>query len=87
MLELIQEYNDKESGVFDSYREYVEEITSDCWKGYTSLKDGPNYIHLSVNHSMNFFDPDTSAHMPTIESTWRNTKMKNKSIIETDLRL
>lgn len=52
----------------------------DCWKEYTSLKDDPNYIHLTWNHSMNFVVPETSAHMQTIKSTWWNTKMKNKSM-------
>ena len=48
-------------------------IISDCWKAYSSLgKEG--YQHLTVNHSLNFVDPDTGAHTNTIESTWRALK-------------
>lgn len=48
-------------------------IISDCWKAYDTLSD-EGYIHLTVNHSINFVDPDTGAHTNTIESTWRHVK-------------
>ncbi len=48
-------------------------IISDCWKSYSSLsREG--YNHLTVNHSVNFVDPDSGAHTNTIESTWRALK-------------
>ncbi|XP_071093641.1 uncharacterized protein [Haliotis cracherodii] len=48
-------------------------IITDCWKAYSSLgKIG--YTHQTVNHSLNFKDPETGAHTNTIESTWRAVK-------------
>lgn len=48
-------------------------IISDCWKAYSSIND-EGFSHLTVNHSLNFVDPDTGAHTNTIESTWRALK-------------
>lgn len=53
-------------------------IMSDCWKSYDGLTTDPDYIHLKVNHSLNFVDPLTGAHTQTIESLWRNAKIRNK---------
>ena len=48
-------------------------VISDCWKAYDCLeKEG--YVHLKVNHSVNFVDPITGAHTNTIERRWRHTK-------------
>ncbi|KYN22649.1 hypothetical protein ALC57_04950 [Trachymyrmex cornetzi] len=33
-------------------------IMSDCWKSYKNL-NSKNFQHLTVNHSMNFVDPDS----------------------------
>lgn len=33
-------------------------IMSDCWKAYKGLKN-KNFQHYTVNHSLNFVDPDT----------------------------
>jgi len=33
------------------------------------------YIHLTVNHSLHFKDPDTGVHSNTIESSWRHAKV------------
>ena len=32
------------------------------------------YVHLKVNHSLHFKDPDTGAHTNSIESSWRAAK-------------
>lgn len=48
-------------------------IISDCWKAYNSL-DKECFTHLTVNHSVNFVDPNSGAHTNTIESTWRALK-------------
>ena len=43
-------------------------VMSDMWKAYDCLKD-EGYTHLTVNHSLNFVDPDTGAHTQRIENT------------------
>ena len=46
-----------------------EHIMSDMWKAYDCLQ-AKGYVHLTVNHSLNFVDPDTGAYTQKIESTW-----------------
>ncbi|XP_071653090.1 uncharacterized protein [Temnothorax longispinosus] len=48
-------------------------IMSDCWKSYNCL-NSEGFQHLTVNHSMNFVDPDTEAHTQHIERVWREVK-------------
>ena len=48
-------------------------IYSDCWKAYSPL-NSEGFSHLTVNHSVNFVDPETGTHTNTIESTWRALK-------------
>ena len=51
-------------------------IISDCWKAYNCLQE-EGYHHLTVNHSLNFVDPDNSAiHTNNIERLWRDTKQR-----------
>jgi len=46
---------------------------SEMWKAYDCLKDEA-YSHLTVNHKLNFVDPDTGAHSQRIENTWWGVK-------------
>ncbi|CAI6357371.1 unnamed protein product [Macrosiphum euphorbiae] len=46
---------------------------SDCWKSYDCLKD-ESYTHLTVNHSIEFKNPDTGAHTNNVEWMWRLAK-------------
>jgi hypothetical protein len=48
-------------------------IISDCWKAYNCL-EREGYVHLKVNHSLHFKDPETGAHSNSIESSWRAAK-------------
>ena len=48
-------------------------IISDCWKAYDCLEQ-EGYVHLKVNHSLNFVDPTSGAHTNTIERRWRDAK-------------
>ena len=45
-------------------------IVTDGWKAYNNLKYY-NYNHLTVNHSLNFVDPNTLANTQKVESSWR----------------
>ena len=52
-------------------------IYTDEWRSYAAIpKD--TYRHLTVNHSLNFVNPDTGAHTQSVESMWRLAKMGNK---------
>ena len=48
-------------------------VISDCWSAYKCLED-EGFQHLSVNHSLNFVDPETGAHTNSIEGTWSAIK-------------
>ena len=49
-------------------------IYSDEWAAYRSLKD-EGYIHKTVNHSVNFLNPDDpNVHTQTIERSWQDVK-------------
>ena len=54
-------------------------IYSDQFTPYIPLNQ-LGYIHLSVNHSKNFVDPDSGAHTNTIEGLWALVKKKLKSM-------
>jgi hypothetical protein len=50
---------------------------SDFWKAYNCLgREG--YVHLKVNHSVNFVDPDSGACSNGIESSWRAAKASSR---------
>ncbi len=61
-------------------------IYSDCWKGYSKIKD---YFsgHLYVNHSLGFKDPITGVHTNTIEGSWGAIKAKIPKAYRTKTRL
>lgn len=44
-------------------------IFSDCWKAYNCFCEA-RFQHLSVNHSLNFVDPETKHYTNTVESSW-----------------
>ncbi|XP_018399788.1 PREDICTED: uncharacterized protein LOC108777409 [Cyphomyrmex costatus] len=46
------------------------EIHTDCWKGYFDL-EAHGYVHLTVNHSVEFVNSETGAHTQNIEFSWR----------------
>ena len=48
-------------------------IHSDCWKAYERL-NVDDYTHLTVNHSLNFVDPDTGACTNKAEGMWSCVK-------------
>lgn len=53
---------------------------SDLWRAYGGIQALPQgYMHLTVNHSINFVDPQTLAHTQSIEGTWSRFKSKVKS--------
>ena len=50
-------------------------IMSDCWKAYSRICELPEgYGHMTVNHSVNYKDPDTGCCTNTIEGSWRHMK-------------
>ncbi len=54
-------------------------IISDQWRAYLSLGD-EGYVHVTVNHSVQFVDPLTGEHTNTIEGLWANCKDKFKAM-------
>jgi transposase-like protein len=63
-------------------------IYTDCWKGYNNLEDS-GYEHLTVNHSMNFRDPDTWCDTQKIEAQWRpiRRRVSRGGVKELDMHL
>ena len=52
-------------------------IITDCWAAYNTIEDH-GYTHLTVNHSLNFVDPDTYAHTQNVENFWMRAKFRSK---------
>lgn len=51
-------------------------ITNQQWFAYNkALRELPEYLHLNVNHSINFVDPeDPDIHTQNIEGLWSRSK-------------
>ncbi len=56
-------------------------IYSDLWSAYRSIAFlDKDFVHMTVNHSLHFVDPQTKVHTNGIESVWRIAKKKIKSM-------
>ena len=83
-IEILQDNKRDEQTLKQAIEKHIKPgttIISDQWLGYINLSrpdhNNPNatwYNHMTVNHSQNFVDPDTSANTQLIESTWRSIK-------------
>jgi transposase-like protein len=52
-------------------------IMSDLWRAYGGIT-AMGYTHFTVNHSINFIDPQTGAHTQNVERSWKSAKERNK---------
>ena len=58
-------------------RDWIEPgttVISDSWAAYRDL-GSHGYTHRTVNHSIQFQNPQTGAHTNTIAITWRSVKV------------
>ena len=55
-------------------------IVSDQWRAYNRIVAiaGSGFHHQTVNHSLNFVDPNTGANTQRIERSWKAAKERNK---------
>ena len=53
-------------------------VISDQWRVYNNVGQLPGLRHLTVNHSLNFVDPNSGAHTQRIERSWKTAKERNK---------
>ena len=53
-------------------------VHSDEWAAYKKIQEKLGLDHQTVNHSVNFVDPQTGTHTQNIESYWAKTKYKFK---------
>ena len=52
-------------------------VMSDLWRAYGGIA-AMGFNHLTVNHSLNFVDPNTGAHAQRVERSWKSSKERNK---------
>ena len=56
-------------------------VHSDEWRAYRRVQQIPAVAsHSTVNHSVNFMDPQTGTHTQNIESYWARVKYKFKQM-------
>lgn len=48
-------------------------IHTDKWRAYDALRN-EIYIHRTVNHSVNFVNPETSVHNQNVERLWKDMR-------------
>ena len=53
-------------------------VHSDQWRAYSRIGQMPGLTHGTVNHSLNFVDPNSGIHTQTVESYWSRAKAKLK---------
>lgn len=63
-------------------------IITDCWAAYGRLGQNEFFTHLTVNHSINFLNPDDSnVHTQNIENLWLHAKKKIRKMFGTNSNL
>lgn len=55
-------------------------VYSDCWSSYNKISNFKDFKHQTVNHSLNFVDPNTGTCTNKIESLWNACKHKFKEM-------
>lgn len=53
-------------------------VISDQWRAYNGIANNLPLTHHTVNHSLNFVDPNSGAHTQNIERSWKSAKERNK---------
>lgn len=49
-------------------------IHTDKWRAYDYVCNHNNYVHLVVNHSVNFVNPNNGVHTQNVERLWREMR-------------
>ncbi|KAL5245898.1 hypothetical protein ACI65C_013306 [Semiaphis heraclei] len=58
--------------VITDWSSFCREVTYDAMAYNTLNNEG--YVHMTVNHSLHFKDPETGVHSNSIETSWRHAK-------------